>query len=140
MATPNPIPTVDLTPFTIPPSTSPSSASARHTAALSLSHALHRNGCIGITGHGVPPALLQRGFEVAKALFDLPLAEKQKAPHPKGAVPHRGYSAVGMEKAFTKEELEGGEGRRREGRRVVDFKVCLLVLFTVDWVGWVKGC
>lgn len=47
---------------------------------------------------------------------------------------------MGMEKAFTKEELEGGEGRRREGRRVVDFKVCLLVLFTVDRVGWVKGC
>lgn len=116
----NSIPTVDLSPFT----TETSSDTARQEAAKQLARACHLNGCVGITGHGVPSELLKKGFEVAERLFNLPMGEKLKAPHPKGAVPHRGYSAPGMEKAYTKEDLEKDDDHREELRKIVDCKVC----------------
>ena len=112
------IPTVDLSSF----STS-SSLPARQAAALQLAQACHSNGCVGIVGHGVPHELLEQGFATAKKLFSLPTSQKMLAPHPKGAVPHRGYSAPGMEKAYTKEDLKQDEDHRDALRRIVDFKV-----------------
>ncbi|CAF9917161.1 hypothetical protein IMSHALPRED_003480 [Imshaugia aleurites] len=38
--------------------------------------------------------LLERAFDMSKKLFDLPLEDKLKAPHPKIMTPHRGYSGV----------------------------------------------
>lgn len=116
----NSIPTVDLSSFT----TEASSDAARQEAAKQLARACHLNGCVGITGHGVPSELLKKGFEVAERLFDLPMEEKLKAPHPRGAVPHRGYSAPGMEKAYTKEDLEKEDDHREKLRKIVDCKVC----------------
>ncbi|KAL9131625.1 MAG: hypothetical protein Q9217_000513 [Psora testacea] len=112
------IPTVDLSPFT-----TSSSLAARQVAAKQLAQACHSNGCVGIVGHGLSHGLLQQGFEAAKKLFGLPMEQKMKAPHPKGAVPHRGYSAPGMEKAYTKEDLQKDEGHRDALRKIVDCKV-----------------
>ena len=118
MASVPPIPTVDISPFA-----TSSSLAARQVAAEQLAKACHSNGCVGIVGYGLSHELLQKGFETAKRLFDLPMDQKLKAPHPKGAVPHRGYSAPGMEKAYTKEDLEKDEDHRDALRKIVDCKV-----------------
>ena len=73
--------------------------------------------------------LLRRAFEMSMNLFDLPMEEKMKAPHPKGSMPHRGYSAPGKEKAFTKEDLETDDEARRESlRKIMDCKARGLTL------------
>jgi isopenicillin N synthase-like dioxygenase len=119
----NPIPTVDLSSFTSSATTGASIDIARQETAKQLARACHLNGCVGITGHGVSSELLKRGFEIAEKLFDLPMEDKLKAPHPKGSVPHRGYSAPGMEKAYTKEDLERDEDHKEKLRQIVDCKV-----------------
>lgn len=60
---------------------------------------------------------------MARKLFDLPMDQKMQAPYPKGAVPHRGYSAPGMEQAYTKEDLQQDEHHREALRKIVDCKV-----------------
>lgn len=112
------IPTVDLSPFF-----NDASLAARQIAARQLAQACHTNGCVGILGHGVSHELLQQAFATSQKLFDLPMDQKMLAPHPKGAVPHRGYSAPGMEKAYTKEDLQQDEGHRDALRKIVDCKV-----------------
>ena len=112
------IPTVDISAFT-----TGNDSSARQATAKSLAQAC-LNGCVGIIGHGVPAELLKQGFDIAKQLFDLPMSDKMKAPHPKGAIPHRGYSAPGMEKAYSKEDLETNDDAHRDSlRKVTDCKV-----------------
>ncbi|MCJ1459033.1 hypothetical protein MMC28_009410 [Mycoblastus sanguinarius] len=111
------IPTVDISAFT-----TGNDSSARQATAKSLAQAC-LNGCVGIIGHGVPAELLKQGFDIAKQLFDLPMSDKMKAPHPKGAIPHRGYSAPGMEKAYSKEDLETNDDAHRDSlRKVTDCK------------------
>lgn len=112
------IPTVDLSSFF-----HESSFAARQKVANELAQACHANGCVGIVGHGILHELLQQGFATARKLFDLPMNQKMLAPHPKGAVPHRGYSAPGMEKAYTKEDLQQDEDHRDALRKIVDCKV-----------------
>ena len=52
------------------------------------------------------------------------MEDKMKAPHPEGWTPHRGYSAAGREKAYTKEDMEAAdEEHRRTMRKIVDWKV-----------------
>ena len=113
------IPTVDLSAFT-----TNSNIAARHVTAKKLAEYCALNGCVGITGHGVPKELLTQAFDMAKSLFDLPVDEKMKARHPKGPVPHRGYSAIGMEKAYTNEDLETNDAAHRDSlRKITDCKV-----------------
>ena len=119
MTSSNPIPTVDLSAFTIG-----SDIAARRTTAKKLAESCHPNGCVGITGHGVPRDLLTHAFDVTRKLFGLPAHEKMEAPHPKGPVPHRGYSALGMEKAYTKEDIETNDDAHRDSlRKITDCKV-----------------
>lgn len=89
------IPTVDLSSFF-----DDSGLAVRPKVADELAQACHANGCVGITGHGISHELLQQGFAMARKLFNLPMDQKMLAPHSKGAVPPRGYSAPGMEKAY----------------------------------------
>ena len=119
MAPRNFIPSVDLSAFTA----KVNSQARRQEAASILAQSCHLHGCVGITGHGVSTELLRHAFEMSKKLFDLPMEEKMKAPHPKGSTPHRGYSAPGKEKAFTKEDLETDDEARRESlRKIMDCK------------------
>ncbi|KAI4194877.1 MAG: hypothetical protein LQ348_002542 [Seirophora lacunosa] len=111
------IPTVDPSSFF-----DGSGQAARQRVADELAQACHASGCVGIIGHGITDDLLQQGFATARKLFDLPMDQKMLAPHPNGAVPHRGYSAVGKEKAFTKEDLQQGEHYRDTLRKIVDCK------------------
>lgn len=71
------------------------------------------NGCIAITGHGIPTEFLDESFNLAKRLFDLPMGEKMKAPHPAEMVPHRGYSAPGKERTFEKDEFNASDADHR---------------------------
>ena len=96
--TPTSIPTVDLSPFTN--TTDQDSDSARLQAAKALVNACHSLGFVKIKGHGFSDDELASAFAFVKKLFDLPLEDKMKAPHPAGHFPHRGYSGVGMEKVY----------------------------------------
>jgi len=95
------IPIVDLSPFT-----SASDPASRKQAAKDLAKKGQINGCVGITGHGIPLSVLAEAFGVSKALFDLPYEEKMKAPNPPSIVPHRGYSGLGKESPAAKTALE----------------------------------
>ena len=115
------IPVVDISSF------SPSgSHEQRVKASRDLYNACHRLGFVYITGHGVPDALLEDAFKWTKKLFDLPHDAKMKAPHPATPIPHRGYSAPGVEKVYSKAELDESEASGQKGvllRKIEDFKV-----------------
>ena len=112
------IPTVDLSPFT-----RDGDSTSRKRAAKDIVQACHDLGFVNITGHGVPAELLEEAFAWTKKLFDLPMNDKMKAPHPKESTPHRGYSAPGVEKVYSKADLqEQGKGVDQI-RRIQDFKV-----------------
>ena len=98
----------------------------RAKASQALYNACHTLGFANIIGHGVSDALLQEAFHWSKKLFDLPRDAKMKAPHPASAMPHRGYSAPGIEKVYSKDDLEKEEASDGQGtslRRIQDFKV-----------------
>ena len=125
------LPVVDITPFTTPNS----SLAARKTVAKQFLASGHSNGFVGIRGHGFPASELAEAFALNKALFDLPLEQKLLALHPKGFKPHRGYSAPGNEKAFSKEDLEDGEEEAKKAlQATVDLKVNHVspLLYTTD--------
>lgn len=119
------IPTIDLTPFTQPSSSLPSTAANRYAAGQDLVSALHTLGFVKITGHGVSTEEIQHALSWAKKLFDLPYDEKMKAPHPAGPMPHRGYSGLGLEKVYNAVKVggDGDENVGKELRKVSDFKV-----------------
>jgi len=99
------VPITDIRPFT----SDKNDPEAQERAAHDLANKASLNGCVGITGHGVPPELLAEAFSMTKKLFDLfdlPHTEKMKAPHPDAPVPHRSYSSIGRENAVQKTESE----------------------------------
>lgn len=115
------IPIVDLSSFA-----PGGSKGERAQASQTLYNACHNLGFANIIGHGVSDALLQEAFSWSKKLFDLPYQEKMKAPHPASAIPHRGYSAPGIEKVYSKGDLEKDEASDGQGaslRNIQDFKV-----------------
>src|SRR5690348_5090822 len=103
------IPIVDLSPFV-----TNGDIESRKRAARELADKAHANGCIGITGYGVRPAMIADLFATTKKLFDLPYEEKMKAPHPAGITPHRGYSGIGKENAGGKTKSEETAEAKRD--------------------------
>lgn len=99
------IPVVNLSPFFSRGATQ----STKESTAKEVAEKCSVNGCLAITGHGIPTEFLNEAFDLAKTLFDLPIEDKMKAPHPAGMVPHRGYSAPGKERTFEKEEFDGSD-------------------------------
>ncbi|GAB1312374.1 Leucoanthocyanidin dioxygenase [Madurella fahalii] len=115
------IPTVNISPFTNPASTD----AERLGAGQALVAALHRLGFAKITGHGLAGQEMDDAFAWVKRLFDLPVEDKMKAPHPAAPMPHRGYSGLGSEKVYSMEDLESqvaGGKPEQELRKVEDFK------------------
>jgi isopenicillin N synthase-like dioxygenase len=110
------VPIVDVSPFA-----SGGDLESRKKAAQDLAEKAHINGCVGISGHGVSPDLLEEAFAVTKKLFDLPYKEKMKAPHPDGPTPHRGYSGTGRERAAAKTATEKWDGIDGE-EKITDYK------------------
>lgn len=115
------IPTVDISPFV-----KGKTQQDRQLVAERLAEALHIHGAVGVTGWDqlLPEAKLREAFQMARRMFDLPMEEKMKAPHPDGFVPHRGYSAPGREKAYNKDELATDSQDVKESlRKITDYKV-----------------
>ena len=109
------VPIVDFSPFI---------HGADPEMARVLAECCHLHGCVGITGHGVPGELLERAFDVSRRLFDLPLEDKLKAPHPEGMTPHRGYSGVGREQAGAKGAWDTDDREIKEALlKTSDYKV-----------------
>ena len=66
------VPVIDLAPFLSGP------AAARQGVVNQARLACEQIGFLTITGHGVPPALIERTASVARSFFDLPEAEKKR--------------------------------------------------------------
>jgi isopenicillin N synthase-like dioxygenase len=113
------IPIVDLSPF----ASTTTDGNIRQQRAKELDDALRVNGCVGLSGHGVSNELLQQAFTMSKQLFDLPYAEKMKAPHPNAHTPHRGYSGTGKERAAVKTAGEvDDEDLKQQYTSTADYK------------------
>lgn len=65
------IPIVDLSAFT-----SGGDLESRTQAARDFAEKCHATGCIGISGHGVPEATLEKAFQLSKKIFSPPYEEK----------------------------------------------------------------
>ncbi|KZT57771.1 Clavaminate synthase-like protein [Calocera cornea HHB12733] len=83
------IPVVDIAPLLSPLS------SARFDAAQQLASACENVGFLYLTGHGIPPELVQQAFGAARAYFALPLERKMRewiygSPHLRGYEPVHG--------------------------------------------------
>ena len=114
------VPVVDLSTFTYG-----ADVEQRERTARVLAECCRLNGCVGITGHGVPVELLERAFVMSRRLFDLPLEDKLKAPHPEGTTPHRGYAGVGKEQSGAKGTLDTDDPRVKASLlKTSDYKVC----------------
>ncbi|KAK4220664.1 hypothetical protein QBC38DRAFT_172271 [Podospora fimiseda] len=116
------ITTVDLSPFT----TTSTDKDARIKSAHALVETCHSHGFVKIKGHGVSKQEIDEAFIWTKKLFDLPTSEKMKAPHPASNMPHRGYSGLGQEKVYSKDDVStqsADTGKVGEQlRKISDFK------------------
>lgn len=117
--------TVDLSPFFTETSrTLPDSE--RLKAGRALVEALHSFGFVKVVGHGLSTQEIGEALGWTKKLFDLPYEDKMRAPHPPGPMPHRGYSGIGKEKVYSKDDLEANSAEGDVGkvlRKISDFKV-----------------
>ncbi|XDG08041.1 hypothetical protein ABKA04_007656 [Annulohypoxylon sp. FPYF3050] len=98
---------------------------ARKATVDKLVEAIHVQGACGLVGHGISIKRLREAFDWSRKFFDLPYEEKAKANHPKGIVPHRGYSGVGREKCliYTEDELKSMSGElAADFKKPLDFK------------------
>ena len=86
------IPLVDLSKFVN------GNAEERRTFVSELGEAFHKTGFVGVVGHGIPKALIDRFYEKAKAFFSLPTKTKRKYEVP-GLAGQRGYTSFGKEHA-----------------------------------------
>lgn len=82
------IPTVDLTEYLKDPT--PPNA---EDVVDKIRAACASSGFFQLIGHGIPESLQQQVFAAAKALFDLPDAEKRKLR----GKPGRGYEVIGSQ-------------------------------------------
>ena len=64
--------------------------------AAAVAEACARVGFLVVTGHGVPAAVIDRGWAAARAFFDLPEAAKRSVAMPRPGYPY-GYSPVAGE-------------------------------------------
>ena len=69
---------------------------ARRAVAREIGRACEDIGFFTVVGHGVDETLVRRMYDVSRAFFDLPLAEKQRVRRPKPEQ-SRGYIGLGEE-------------------------------------------
>lgn len=103
---------------------------SRKAKADELVKAIHGHGACGIVGHNIHIETWREALERSKEFFDLPLEEKRKVDHPQGTVPHRGYTGMGRESIYSKDELEamaGNPGARAD--KALDWNVRSSIVF-----------
>ncbi|KAJ4989760.1 2og-fe oxygenase [Stagonosporopsis vannaccii] len=90
------LPIIDMAAYLDPLST----PSARQTTAQAINAACTTYGFFYLTGHGIPPAMLDQVISLAREFFALPLAQKNEikrfdAGGPEGGDSARGYQGLG---------------------------------------------
>lgn len=83
------LPIIDLTPMLSPDA----SDDSRQTMARQLADTCLHTGFFYVSGHGIPPALIDRVFAQTQALFNLPEADKE-AIHKARSPANRGYEPL----------------------------------------------
>ena len=86
------IPLVDLSQFT------EGDPAARQAFVRELGKAFHEIGFVGVTGHGIPKALIDDFYQASKAFFALPTETKKKYEL-EGMAGQRGFTSFGKEHA-----------------------------------------
>ncbi|KXS97062.1 hypothetical protein AC578_10806 [Pseudocercospora eumusae] len=99
-----------------------SSPASRKEVAAQLISAGKEYGFVYIVNHGVRQSSLDQAFAITKALFDLPMEDKMKAPHPDGPDVHRGYSHPGLELVTDYLGSDQNVGARERRERAIDAK------------------
>ena len=84
------IPVIDVAPFRA------GTPDGKRAVARAIGRACEEIGFFTVVGHGVDPALVQRTYDLSRAFFDLPMAEKQRIKRP-APEQNRGYNAIGQE-------------------------------------------
>lgn len=100
-----------------------SSGPSRQRVAQEIVAACKKVGFVYIINHSLPDTLLNEAFHWSRLFFELPTAEKLRAPHPDGWAVHRGYSWPGLEKVSQAVSADNDEERTAELREIPDLKV-----------------
>jgi isopenicillin N synthase-like dioxygenase len=96
---------------------------SRQRVAQEIVAACKKVGFVYIINHSLPDTLLDEAFHWSRLFFELPTAEKLRAPHPEGWAVHRGYSWPGLEKVSQAVSADNDEERTAELREIPDIKV-----------------
>lgn len=117
-----------------------SSPEERMHVAKQIVSACQDVGFVYIVNHGVASETLKEAFSWSEKFFRLSTAEKQLAPHPSGAVVHRGYSSPGLEKVSQATSATEDRELAKKLREVTDYKVITeSVLLSNDCQGVEEG-
>ncbi|KAK0632381.1 hypothetical protein B0T14DRAFT_532851 [Immersiella caudata] len=106
--------TVDLTPHSNSTATATTLTASQLKSARDLVATFHRFAFVSVTGHGLSQQEITEMFAWSKKMLELPFQEKMKVPHAEEAIPHRGYSRVGREKLYARDNVKGGSLRGGE--------------------------
>ncbi|KAI0435635.1 oxidoreductase-like protein [Xylaria telfairii] len=90
-----------------------------------LVKALHDFGFAQVTGHGINQQEIDEALALTEVLFDLPYADKMRAPHPPGPIPRREYSGIGREKFYSQADVDAHDDEVDIGqslRKILDSK------------------
>ena len=84
------------------------SGARRDRAAREIGQACRDSGFFYISGHGVPPSLLERLDQAARRFFELPLDQKMEISMDRGGRAWRGFFPVGGELTSGRPDLKEG--------------------------------
>src|SRR5690348_6495866 len=73
-----------------------------------IERACRDSGFFYVTGHGVPPSLIERLDRASRAFFELPLEEKLEIAMTRGGRAWRGFFPVGGELTSGRPDLKEG--------------------------------
>jgi isopenicillin N synthase-like dioxygenase len=109
LSSPGALPVVDVAPLLADTDANPDSAPERLSEiARQIEAACREHGFFYVTGHGVPPELLDRLAAASAKFFDLPLAAKMEIAMARGGTAWRGYFPVGAELTSGQPDLKEG--------------------------------
>ncbi|THC88580.1 hypothetical protein EYZ11_011971 [Aspergillus tanneri] len=117
LSDPPKIPTLDWADFT------EGDIDKRITLAQGLVEGLKRFGFVKLVNHGLSDELIQQLFDEVKRFYRLPDELKQKAAHPPGPNPQRGWSGIGVESTskLYGEQTERPSGKLKDAKVGTDF-------------------
>ncbi|KUL84336.1 hypothetical protein ZTR_06317 [Talaromyces verruculosus] len=112
LSDPPKIPTIDWANF------AEGDTDKRLKCAQSLVDGFKKFGFVKLINHGLSDELIQQLFDEIKRFYRLPDNLKQKAAHPPGPNPQRGWSGIGVESTskLYGEQTERPSGKLKDAR------------------------